>query len=249
MIHAIIVDDEPHSCKVLSTLLERYCAEVKVLAVCHSAEEGLQAIQEYEPQLVFLDVEMPRMNGFEMLEQLPDINFDLIFITSYDQYAVKAFRFSAIDYLLKPIDRTELQKAVRKVTVRSSKQLSQQLGILLQKINNPAGTYKLALPTMEGLQIIPADDIIYCGSDSNYTTIYLKNKQKVVVPRTLKEIEELLEDHPFIRAHHSYLVNLNEISKYVKGEGGYLVMNDGSQIDVSRSRRELLLKKLLPNKQ
>ena len=249
MIHAIIVDDEPHSCKVLSTLLERYCAEVKVLAVCHSAEEGLAAIQQYQPRLVFLDVEMPRMNGFEMLEQLPEINFDLIFITSYDQYAIKAFRFSAVDYLLKPIDRTELQKAVRKVMAHSPKQLSQQLDILLQKINSSASTYKLALPTMEGLQIIPADDIVYCESDSNYTTIYLKNKQKVVVPRTLKEIEELLEDHPFVRAHHSYLVNLNEISKYVKGEGGYLVMNDGSQIDVSRSRRELLLKKLLPNKQ
>ena len=249
MINAIIVDDEPYCCEVLSTLLERYCPEVKVVAVCPSAQEALKTIHRLQPQLVFLDIEMPQMNGFAMLEQLPEINFHLIFTTSYDQYAIKAIRFSAIDYLLKPIDREELQKAVQKVNRQVQKPVAQQLEILLQKMNHSTAVNKVALPTMEGLQMVHVDSIIRCESDSNYTIIQLKDKQKLVVSRTLKEIEEMLEDYPFARVHHSYLVNLNEINKYVKGEGGYLVMSDGSNIDVSRSKKESLLKKLLHNKE
>ena len=250
MLHAIIVDDEPNCCEVLSTLLQKYCSEVNITAVCYSGKEALQAIYEKQPDLVFLDVEMPKMNGFEMLERLQNINFDLIFTTSFDQYALKAIRYSAIDYLLKPIDREELQKAVQKVIQRSRKPLAQQLELLLQKVHHPAAILnKIALPTSEGLQMIPVDSIISCESDSNYTVLLLKNKQKAIVSRTLKEIEEMLEDQPFARVHHSHLVNLNEISKYVRGEGGYLVMSDGSTIDVSRSKKELLLKKLLPDKE
>ncbi len=214
------------------------------MAVCSSAEEALKAIQRLEPQLVFLDIEMPQMNGFEILERLPEINFHLVFTTSYDQYAIKAIRFSAIDYLLKPIDREELQKAVQKVMKQIQKPISQQLEILLQKLNHSTAVNKVALPTMEGLQMVNVDSIIRCESDSNYTIICLKDKQKLVVARTLKEIEEMLEDYPFARVHHSYMVNLNEINKYIRGEGGYLVMSDGSQVDVSRSKKESLLKKL-----
>jgi two-component system LytT family response regulator len=185
-----------------------------------------------------------------MLEQLHTINFDLILTTSFDQYALKAIHFSAIDYLLKPIDREELQKAVKKVIQRSNKLLKQQLEILLQKIHHPATIIsKIAMPTMEGLQMIPIESIISCESDSNYTNLHLTNNQKILVSRTLKEIEEMLEDHSFTRVHHSYLVNLNEVNKYIKGEGGYLVMSDGSTVDVSRSKKELLLKKLLPNRE
>lgn len=249
MVTAIIVDDEPYCCEVLTTLLEKYCKEINVVAICNSGIEALKAIQGQQPALVFLDVEMPKMNGFEMLEQLHTINFNLIFTTSFDQYALKAIRFSAIDYLLKPIDREDLQKAVQKVIQRSQKPLAQQLEILLQKINHPATVInKIAMPTMEGLQMIPVDSIISCASDGNYTVLLLKNKQKTVVSRTLKDIEEMLEDHSFARVHHSHLVNLNEINKYVKGEGGYLVMSDGSAVDVSRSKKELLLKKLSPEK-
>ena len=245
MINAIIIDDEPYCVEVLATLLGKYCPEVTILATCASAEEGLNAIQRHKPGLVFLDVEMPHMNGFEMLEALPEIAFDLIFTTSYDQYAIKAIRFSAIDYLLKPIDREELQKAVQKATRRSQAVISQQLEILLQKINQPATRVnKVAMPTMEGLQMITVNNIISCESDSNYTILQLKEKQKLVVSRTLKEIEEMLEEHSFARVHHSYLANLNEVTKYVKGEGGYLVMSDGSHIDVSRSRKESVVKKL-----
>lgn len=249
MIRAIIVDDEPYCCEVLSTLLEKYCPEVTIEAICLSAKEAITAINTHSPQLVFLDIEMPHMNGFQLLERLPHIDFDLIFTTSYDQYAIKAIKFSALDYLLKPIDRGELQIAVRKAVDRLQHPLPQQLQILLQKLYQPPRQVtRVALPTMEGLQLVPLDTIISCASSSNYTIISLKDKQKIIVSRTLKEIEEMLEDFLFMRVHHSYLVNLNEIRKYIKGEGGNLIMSDGSSVDVSRSKKELLLKKLQPGK-
>jgi two-component system LytT family response regulator len=192
---------------------------------------------------------MPGMNGFKMLEQLPAVNFEIIFTTSYDQYALKAIRFSAIDYLLKPIDEAELKSAVQKVIRRSQKPIAEQLEILLQKINQPSTPVnKIALPTMEGFQMIKIDSIISCESDSNYTILRLKNDKKIVVCRNLSDIEELLEEHSFARVHRCHLVNLNEVEKFVKGEGGYLIMSDGSMIDVSRNKKEYLLKKILPNK-
>jgi len=249
MIKAIIVDDEPYCCETITTLLED-SPDVEVVAVCYNAAAALAAIQKYSPDLVFLDVEMPKMNGFEMLEQLPAVNFDLIFTTSYDKYALKAIRFSAIDYLLKPVDQEELLNAVQKVIRRSQKPIAQQLEILMQKIHQPhTPISKIAMPTMEGLQMIPVDSIISCESDSNYTILLLKNNKKIVVSRTLKEIDELLEEHSFVRVHRCYLANLNEVEKYVKGEGGYLVMSDGTTIDVARNKKEVLLKKLLPYKE
>ena len=246
---AIIVDDEPYCCEPLSILLADNM-QVEVVACCHSASDALAAIQKYSPDLVFLDVEMPKMNGFEMLEQLPSVNFEIIFTTSYDQYALKAIRFSAIDYLLKPVDQEELLNAVQKVIRHSQKPLAQQLEILMQKIHQPhTPISKIAMPTMEGLQMIPVDSIISCESDSNYTILLLKNNKKIVVSRTLKEIDELLEEHSFIRVHRCYLANLNEVEKYVKGEGGYLVMSDGTTIDVARNKKEVLMKKLLPYKE
>ena len=246
MIRAIIVDDEPYCCEALATLLEDI-PDIEMISTCHNAADALTVVKKNSPDLVFLDVEMPRMNGFEMLEQLPSVNFEIIFTTSYDQYALKAIRFSAIDYLLKPIDSEELQKAVQKVIHRSQKPIAQQLEILMQKIHQPSTPInKIAMPTMEGLQMISVDSIISCQSDSNYTVLFLKNNKRIVVSRTLKEIEELLEEHSFIRVHRCYLANLNQVEKYVKGEGGYLVMSDGTSIDVARNKKEVLLKKLLP---
>jgi two-component system, LytTR family, response regulator len=249
MIKAVIVDDEPYCCESLVTLLERYCPAVTVADICYSGETALLAIKEQQPQIVFLDIEMPRMNGFEMLEKIPEIHFEIIFTTSYDQYAIKAIRFSALDYLLKPVDREELQRAVQKVMQRLQYPLPQQLEILLHKLHQPiSAIQKIALPTMEGLQMVDVSAIISCASDSNYTILLLKNKQKIIVSRTLKDIEEMLEEYSFLRVHHSYIVNLNEVNKYIKGEGGYLLMSDGSSVDVSRSRKEMLLKKLQPGK-
>jgi len=248
MLRSIIIDDEPYCCEILAAMLEADCPQVQVVAICRNGEEGLQAIRKHGPDLVFLDVEMPKMNGFEMLEQIP-VNFHLIFTTSYDQYALKAIRFSALDYLLKPVDREELRKAVQKAEQRIQIPMAQQLEILLQKIKQPLNPIsKIALPTMEGLQMISIDTIISCESDDNYTRIILKGGKKLLVTRSLKEIEESLEQHSFLRVHRSYLVNLNEIEKYIKGEGGYLIMTDGSTVDVSRSRKEVLMQKLQPSK-
>jgi two-component system LytT family response regulator len=245
MITAIIVDDEPDCCESLAMLLERWCPEVKVLDICYGAETAVLSIKEHTPQILFLDIEMPFMNGFEMLEKLGNINFQLIFTTSYDQYAIRAIRFSALDYLLKPVDRDELQKAVQKAAQHNNHPLPQQLDMLLQKFRNPSiPITKIAIPTMEGFQFLATDSIISCESHSNYTYLFLKDKRKIIASRNLKEIEEILEDYPFIRIHNSYLVNINEVEKYIKGEGGYLIMSDGSTIAVSKSRKELLKKKL-----
>jgi two-component system, LytTR family, response regulator len=249
MIKTIIIDDEPYCCETLEIMIGKFCPELTVAAVLHSGAEAIEALAQFSPQLVFLDIEMPYMNGFEFLEKVHFINFALIFTTSYDQYAIKAIRFSALDYLLKPIDREELIQAVAKVSKSLQSPTELQLELLLQKFNVPKTPIKkIALPTMEGLQMVEIDAIISCSSDSNYTNFFLKNNKKLTASRTMKDVEDLLSDYSFLRVHNSFLVNLNEIHKYIKGEGGYLVMSDGTNIDVSRSRKEMLLQKLQPNR-
>lgn len=244
MIKAIIIDDEIHCRKALSMLLEEHCPDIQVLENCPSAKKGLEAIEKFRPELVFLDIEMPVMNGFELLEQLTEIPFALIFTTSYDQYALKAFRCSALDYLLKPIDPNELTGAVKKLKDRNNYPLAEQFQILLEKVRRQTtGFNKIAVPTAEGFELIPVNDVIYFEANDNYTHVFRKNKSRVVVRRTLKEMEEQLDEFNFIlRVHHSYLVNLNEVNKYIRGEGGYLIMSDGSSVQVSRSRKETLMK-------
>ena len=249
MIKAVIIDDESYACQALMTLLRKHCPDVTVAVACQDPREAVAIVEDIKPQLVFLDIEMPHMNGFSFLEKCRPASFDVIFTTSYDQYAIKAIRFSALDYLLKPVDATELKTAVQKYRDRPAPVTQQQFEILLAKLNQPSSaSARIALPTMEGLQIISIDNIIFCSSSSNYTILTLKDKQKLTVSKTLKEIEEMLEDHRFLRIHHSYLVNLDEIKKYFRGEGGTVLMSDGSSVDVSRSKKELLLKKLLPDK-
>jgi len=250
MINAIIIDDERHSCDALKMLLSKCCPQVQVRGTCYSGADAIEKINELKPDLIFLDIEMPHMNGFQMLEQIPKIDFEIIFTTSYDQYAITAFKFSALDYLLKPVDREELQKAVQRVSKKINPPVSEQLEILLQKINQPAqSVQRIALPTMQGLEFIPVESIINCTSNNNYTEFFLTDKKKLLVSRTLKEVEDMLADHSFLRVHNSHIVNLNAITRYVKGEGGYLVMTDGSTIDVSRSRKELLMQRLQPYKE
>jgi two-component system LytT family response regulator len=186
---------------------------------------------------------MPGMTGFQLLEQLGKIQFAIIFTTSYDQYAIKAIHFSALDYLLKPIDPKALIAAVHRVQSRSRPE-GEQFEMLFGRLEHKLGAFrKIAIPTLDGFQLIPADEIIVCEADNNYTHLLLKNKKKVTASRTLKEIEEQLRDFPhFVRVHHSFIVNINEVTKYVRGEGGYLVMSDNTSVNVSRSRKEALLK-------
>jgi two-component system, LytTR family, response regulator len=244
MINAILVDDEAHCLDTLSILLKDYCPEVEILEQCSSAKKALIAVEKYHPALVFLDIEMPIMNGFELLEQFKEIHFSVIFTTSYDQYAIKAIRFSALDYLLKPIEPKELMIAVHKAETYKNSPTSEQLKMLMDQLHHKEnGFTKIAVPTAEGFELIPADNVIRCEADDNYTHLFLKNKNKITACRTLKEMEEQLDDFKyFVRVHHSYLVNLNEVTKYVRGEGGYLVMSDGTTVNVSRSRKEALLK-------
>lgn len=249
MINAVIIDDEHYASQALVTLLKKHCPEVSVAGVCNNSKEAVKIVRELRPQLVFLDIEMPYLNGFELLEILAPVSFDCIFTTSYDQYAIKAIRFSALDYLLKPVDPEELKAAVARVTGKRSASLQQQMELLLSRFQQPQPMVdRIALPTLEGLQIIPVDSILYCTSSSNYTIFNLADSQKLIISRTLKEIEEMLEDYHFLRVHHSYLVNLKEVRKYSRGEGGSLLMSDGATVDVSRSRKEMLLKKLQPGK-
>jgi two-component system LytT family response regulator len=249
MIKAVIIDDEHYACQALVLLLKKHCPGVTVEAVCNNAREAVPLVREVQPQLVFLDIEMPHLNGFEVLEMLAPVQFDCIFTTSYDQYAIKAIRFSALDYLLKPVDAEELKAAVKKVAGKREPSLQQQMEILLSRLHQPQElSPRIALPTLEGLQIIPVATILYCNSSSNYTILTLKEGPKLIISRTLKEIEEMLEEYHFLRVHHSCLVNLHEIKKYIRGEGGSLLMSDGVVVDVSRSRKEMLLKKLLPGK-
>jgi len=246
MIKSIIIDDEAHCVETLMVLLKEYCPDVKIVDFCRSAKTALELIDKNKLDLIFLDIEMPVMNGFEMLEKLKEINFSVIFTTSHDQYAIKAIRYSALDYLLKPIDPKELVVAVHKVQVQKYLPVTEQFKMLMSKIQNKENGFdKIAVPTSEGYELVPANEIISCEADDNYTYLHLKDMKKIIACRTLKDVEEQLESFSsFVRVHHSFIANLNEVTKYVRGEGGYLVMSDGNTVSVSRSRKDALLKKL-----
>jgi len=241
---ALIIDDEKHCCESLQWQLNTYCPEVEVMETCHNGETGLQKIAELKPGLIFLDVEMPVMNGFEMLAAIPDISFDIIFTTAFDKYAIRAIKFGALDYLVKPIDKDDLKSAVNNFQKRSHKDSMKQLDALLTHIrkSNDLSFRKIAFPTQHSVELVPLNNIMSCESSSNYTRIHLNNGQVMLVSKTLKDIEELLDMPPFFRVHHSFLVNLQYAVRYIKGEGGWLVLSNDVSIPVSRSKKEELLK-------
>ncbi len=243
MITAIIIDDEAKGRLALREKLTAYCPQIKVLAEAEDGQSALLLIRHHQPQLIFLDIEMPRMNGFEMLNELPEKDFSLIFTTAYDQYAIKAIRYAAFDYLLKPIDIEELQIAVSKVEAQQASQTKQQVQLLQDNMKQPRKLMnKLAVPTLEGLFFYDINDIIYLEANSNYTTIFLNDKSKIIASRTLKDLEELLPEDLFFRTHHSYLINLQYIKRYIKGDGGQIEMQNGVFIDVSRRKKDEFLK-------
>jgi two-component system LytT family response regulator len=243
MINAILIDDEIESTSSLEIQLNNYCPSVNILSKFQSAQDCLPLLEGLQPDLIFLDIEMPVLNGFDFLEQIKDNPVPVIFTTAFNHYAIKAIRYSALDYLLKPIDPKELVQAVNRFETQHSKPDLAQFQFLMDKLSQKENTYmKLAIPNIDGFKLVSIDDIISCEADDNYTHIVLRNSEKILASRSLKEIQGLLEDHSvFIRVHHSFLINLNEVHQYVRGDGGYVIMSDGARINVSRNKKKALL--------
>lgn len=243
MIKSIIVEDEKHSRETLRGMLDRYCKNVSILAEAESYRGGLEAIRVHQPDVVFLDIQMPDGSGFRMLEELDEINFEIIFTTAFDQFAIKAIKYAALDYLLKPIDPDELVRAVKKVEDKiSHRQVNQNIQVLLDNIKSrEAEPHKIVLSTSEKIHIIETDQIIRCESDNYYTNFFLVDGKKILVSKTLKENEQLLSDHNFIRPHKSHLVNIKYIKGFLRSDGGYIELTDGSRIPVSRRKREQII--------
>ncbi|MDQ0640270.1 two-component system LytT family response regulator [Pedobacter sp. W3I1] len=247
MIKTILIDDELHCIKALENDLVKFCPEIDVVATCTSAKAGIMAINEHRPELIFLDVEMPVMNGFEMLQLLDSSRIPhVIFSTAYQQFAIKALRASAIDYLLKPIDRVELKQAVDRATRLLSSENDQirHVDNLLENQKMAVEQQKIALPMRDGYDFIALGDILYCKADGAYTLIVLSNGKTILLSKQLGELEPTFPDHLFARIHHSYLVNLRQISQFKKVDGAYLIMNNGDSLSVSRSKKEQLMQKL-----
>jgi len=243
MIKAVIIDDEKNALDVLDMQLNQFCRDVQIVAKCDSAEKGIAAIKKNNPDLVFLDIEMPHKNGFDVLKETSQFSYDVIFTTAYDQFAIKAFKYSALDYLLKPIDIVELQQAVEKAKNKKGNiNLDEKIKTLFSQLQPSAiRTSKIALPIGDGMQFMEPDEIIRCQSDSNYTHIFLANGKKITMAKTLKEVEENIEGSPFYRIHQSHLINMNHVDKFIKGDGAYVVMKDGTQISISRNKKEAFM--------
>jgi two-component system, LytTR family, response regulator len=241
---AILIDDESNSRNSLRQKLITHCPHVEILAEAENGDEGIKAIETYKPDIVFLDVEMPRMNGFTMLQQLAHRNFEVIFTTAYDHYAIRAIRFSALDYLVKPIAIATLKEAVaRAVEKKQPHAPNQRIETLLYNLLDEKNAHnRIAIPSMEGLQFVEIADIIYLEAESNYTFINLHPASKLTVSKTLKDFEELLPATTFIRIHHSFLINMNHIRKYLKGDGGQVLMSNGKLLDVARRKKEEFLR-------
>lgn len=238
-LNSIIVEDEETSREILRNYLKKYCPNVEVLGEASNVEEALVLIRNNELDLVFLDVEMPYGNAFDLLDKVGDIDFETVFVTAYNHYAVDALNAHASYYLMKPISIDELIKAVDYVTEIRTKEDALQDQVLVPKTNSVNG--KITIPQLDGFEVINTADILFCKADDNYTEIYLNTNKKKLVSKTLKYFEDALNDSSFARVHKSYLVNVNEIVKYVKGKGGSVVLSNGKEISVSASRKAELL--------
>jgi two-component system LytT family response regulator len=244
MIKAIVIDDEQHcSDRLISLLIRDYDNVIRVEGSFKNVEEGIRAIHTLHPDLVFLDVQLGDKTGFDLLQQLHEIHFEIIFTTAYEKYAVQAFKFSAIDYLLKPIDKDDLRAAIGRLSDKIHKiDASKKIETLIHNLHG--SSKRICVPVLNGLVFIQVKDIVRCESDVNYTTLFLRGQQKIVVARTLKEFEEMLNECNFFRVHKSHLVNLAYIKSYNKGKGGVLTMTDLSTVEVSTRRKDEFLKKL-----
>ncbi len=245
MLRAIIVEDEQASRETLKNYLGKYCPDVNLVGEASNVNEGLTCIKKFQPEIVFLDVEMPYGNAFDLLEQVEEISFEIIFVTAYSDYAIQALNLSACYYILKPIDIDELVKAIEKIKetfIKKQDFMHTKALIDNIKIENKQ-LLKIALPLMDGFEVIKVGDIIRCEAQDNFTEFHLLNGQKRLICRTLKFYENLLKDCDFIRVHKSHMVNLNYIHQYKKGKGGQLIMQDGKAVDVAQNKKQDLLER------
>jgi len=244
VIRAIIIDDEQESRNTIFNILNNFCDNISVVAQAENVGDGLSVIKKEKPDVIFLDIQMPDGTGFDLLEKLQEISFQVIFVTAFDQYALKAIKFSALDYLLKPVNPQQLIDAVNKI-----KQPDINFNLITNKIQtllrNKNGFERITLPTLEGYKFINIKDIIRCEADNNYTHFHLNSGEKILVTKTLKEYDETLSGLDFVRVHQSHLVNTKFVDRYIKGDGGSIIMADGSEVEVSRRRKEDFLSRMM----
>ena len=243
MITAVIIDDMPQAIETLKEDLATYCPQIELIGTADGVVSGAKLLRKKTPQVVFLDIELQDGTGFDILELLPDLRAQVIFTTASDAFAIKAFRFSAVDYLLKPIDPDDLQTAVAKIEGESKKS-KDNLSLLLDTVKSGAAPQRLALHTLEKIHIVDISKIIRCESSGNYTHFHFSDNTKLLVTRTLKEFDQLLQEHRFARVHQSHLINVDQIKEYVKLDGGYLVMRDGTRVAVSTRKKPMVMKLL-----
>jgi two-component system LytT family response regulator len=245
MLTTLIIDDELRGRNLLAELVRRYCPDVEVLALAQDAHEGIELLRRYQPDFVFLDIKMPTLNGFEMLERIGEVHFDIVFVTAYSEFALKAYKYAAFDYLLKPIDPDELVGTIERLKAkRNQSRLQDRLNLLMKTLEEPRRLpTKLTISAADGVTLLTIADIVYLEADGPYTTFFLLGGEKIVSSHNLKEYDELLTDHDFFRSHHSFLINLHHVRKYIRSEG-YVLMANGRYAEVSKRKKEEFMQRI-----
>ncbi|MDI9310700.1 MAG: LytTR family DNA-binding domain-containing protein [Limnohabitans sp.] len=249
MIKAVIVDDEIAGAEVLEYLVKQYCPDIEIISIQHSVDSAIDTIKKVQPDLVFLDIEMPTGTGFDVIKNTSELNYVTIFITAYENYAIKAFKTNALDYLLKPIDIEELVNAVEKVRKKinnSKSSISNDLEeVIINSLNkNNNSNKRLAVSTFDGVIMLDTNDVIYLEADSNYTNVYMKDNKKMLISKTLKYFEDSLPNSSFFRVHKTFIINISAIVKYLNSDGGYIILSNNAKIPISRSKKNELMQKL-----
>lgn len=246
-IRTVIIDDEPRGINALQKLLEVHCPEIDIIATASEADKAIQLLQNEKPDLVFLDIAMPEKTGFELLKEIPSIAFELIFVTAHNQFALQAFHFSAVDYLLKPVDSDLLKDAVERAKTRLEHKVNKSnLETLLfnTQQNRLLPDMKLCIPSLKGFQVISIKDIVYCEAASNYTNFFLADRSSICASKPIQDYEELLEDAGLLRVHKSFLVNIAHIKEYIRGEGGTIILTNNFEVEVSRRKKEYFITRM-----
>ncbi len=245
MITAVIVEDETHNSEALKSLVREGNADIQIVGEAKSVDDAVALIKKVRPYLVFMDIEIKNGTGFDVLGQLSHLNFEIIFTTAFEHYALRAIKFSSLDYLLKPLDREELMTSIEKAKRKKSEEdKTRQLEMLLANFDQKSEQQNICLSTADGIEFVKLDSILYCEANGSYTNFIFENKQKLIVSKNLKEYESILRDHDFMRVHNSFLISLKKVKKYVKSDGGYILMNNGDTVSISPKRKDDFLLKM-----